>query len=159
MKKRKNGKAKGARAELEVAKLIELWWAAFEPGVSFKRAPLSGGWAHGTSAQREFGTAGDIITKAKHFPWSIEVKRRENWSFDVFKAGKPSPVWGWWKQACQQGETTGKRPMLWFRQSRGEWWVLVPGLVQGEWIPNRNVTLVKASQILRTQPQAAVNLW
>jgi hypothetical protein len=159
MKKKTNGKAKGARAELEVAKLLEAWWAPFEPGKSFKRTPGSGGWAHGHAAQKEFGTAGDIITKAEHFPWSIEIKRREDWSFDVFKAGKPSPVWGWWEQACRDAAKTGKRPMLWFRQSRGDWWVLVSGLVTGEWIPTRNVTLVKAEQILRTQPKAAIEIW
>lgn len=158
MKKRKNGKAKGARAELEVAKLLEAWWAPFEPG-SFKRSPGSGGWAHGTSAQKEFGTAGDIITKAKSFPWSVEVKRREDWSFEVFRAGKPSPVWGWWEQACRQAKDSDKRPMLWFRQSRMDWHVLVAGSATGEWMPARGVTLVKAELILKTHPQLAVTLW
>jgi hypothetical protein len=103
--------------------------------------------------------SGDLMTTAKQFVWSIEVKRREGWSFENVRAGKASPIWGWWEQATRQGAESGKRPMLWFRQSRGEWWVLVSGLVTGEWIPTRNVTLVKAAQILRTQPKAAIEIW
>ncbi|MGA7123736.1 MAG: hypothetical protein WBY94_26765 [Polyangiaceae bacterium] len=118
-------RAKGARAENEVAKLLQEWWRQLEPGCTFKRTPSSGGWAHG-EARRDFKTSGDLTTTAALFPWVVEVKRREGWSRKTFEAGRPSPVWGWWLQAQAQAREQGATPMLWLRRSRDPWLVLVP---------------------------------
>ncbi len=125
-----NGKKKGARAELEVCRSLHTWWIQVEPSVGdedlhFKRTPGSGGWAHG-KGRAAFGTAADVVTNAKLFPFSVEVKHREGWAMSTFLAGKKSPVWSWWKQACTQGAETKKIPMLWFRKNHAEWIVLLP---------------------------------
>lgn len=78
----------------------------------------------------EFNVAGDLVTNAKHFPFCVEVKRREAWSWREFMAGRRSPVWAWWQQACAAAEATGVEPMLWLRRSQQEWIVGLPlGLI------------------------------
>lgn len=76
----------------------------------------------------EFKTSGDLVTTAKLFPFTIEVKRRERWHEANVVQGKASPVWGWWRQAIGQAEEQGGGavPMLWLRHNREPWLVLVP---------------------------------
>lgn len=108
---------KGNVAELEVAKLIEAWWQPASPGCKFVRTPLSGGWG-GPQVRAGFKASGDLMTTAQNFPFVVEVKRREAWSWATFSKGQRSPVWGWWRQACEAAEEQGGMPMLWFRQNR-----------------------------------------
>jgi len=116
----KGSRIKGATAELEVANLLQDWWRALEPGCAFKRTPGSGGWGN-PEVRGEFKTSGDLVTTAKRFPFSIEVKRRENWALSTVIKGKPSPVWNWWEQAKIQGVEMHKEPMLLLRHSREKW--------------------------------------
>lgn len=116
---------KGSVAELEVARLISGWWNQLEPTAIFRRTPLSGGW--GTPDVRSaFRTAGDIMTDSLAFPFAVEVKRREGFSWKPLLDGKKSPVWGWWRQAQKQGEEMNLVPTLWFRKNREPWHVLLP---------------------------------
>jgi hypothetical protein len=125
-----NGKQKGARAEREICGLLLAWWLTVEPMIdgeplTFKRTPGSGGWAHG-KGRAAFGTSADVVTNAKRFPFAVEAKHREGWAESTLVAGKKSPVWGWWKQACSQALEVKKVPMLWFRKNRASWLVLLP---------------------------------
>lgn len=120
-----NGKAKGARAELEVVRLITAWWAQIEPEATFKRTPGSGGWAKGKGREK-FGTSADLVTSSKIFPFAVEAKHRQAWSLGNVLAGKRSPVWGWWDQAIDQALETKKVPMLWFRKNHEPWRILLP---------------------------------
>ena len=122
-----DSRRKGANAEREVARLLEQWWKQLEPGCRFVKTPLSGGWS-GPSVRADFQTSGDLTTTAKRFPWTIEVKRREMWALDRLLAGRPSPVWKWWLQACTQAAEAKRDPVLWFRKSREPWRCL--GLVR-----------------------------
>lgn len=120
-----NGRAKGSRAELEVVALIQPWWQRVEPGALFVRTPLSGGW--GKPEHREgFQSGGDIMTTAKRWPWCVEVKRREGWTETTLRAGRPSPVWGWWRQAIVAANEMGKAPALFFRKSHHPWLLMLP---------------------------------
>jgi hypothetical protein len=121
----KGDREKGAKAELEVAALLQAWWAQVEPAAVFKRTPQSGGWG-GKEVRAAFRSAGDVMTDSKTFPFAVEVKRRERWAWKPFLAGKPSPVWAWWRQAQAQAEEMVLTPTLWFRRSRAPWMVLVP---------------------------------
>jgi hypothetical protein len=114
---------KGAKAEIEVADLLQAWWSQLEPGCIFKRTPSSGGWAS-PDARRGFQTSGDLVTTAKRFPFTVECKRREI-SLRNFLAWRPSPVWGWWMQAQRQAKEQGGEPMLLLRVSRGPWMMLL----------------------------------
>jgi hypothetical protein len=121
-----NGRAKGAVAEREIAKLFEDWWQPVEPGCVFKRTPMSGGWAS-PEARGDFGTAGDLVTTARRFPFAVEVKRREGWNLERLWSGRPSPVWKWWAQArAAAAEMQHKTPLLLMRQSHMDWLAMVP---------------------------------
>jgi hypothetical protein len=121
---RVNGRQKGARAELEVAALIQTWWSRREPDVIVKRTPGSGGWAS-PDARAVFRTAGDLVISSTKWPWSVEIKRREAWSLERLCKGGASPVWGWWRQAGEQAREMDLRPMLWFRRSHAAWLVML----------------------------------
>lgn len=116
-----NGRAKGKRAELDVAHKMQAWWRQLEPEAVFRRTPMSGGW----SSDPAFNVRGDLVTSAKRFPWCVEVKKREAWSLENFLAGKPSPVWGWWNQAQRQANDLGMEPMLLFCANRMPWRMLI----------------------------------
>lgn len=122
----KSSRDKGARGELEVAELLREWWDPVEPGCLFKRTPMSGGW--GSKEAREgFSTSGDLVTTARRFPFVVEVKRREGWSWKTLDRGAASPVWAWWKQAQKAAdEQDGKWPALIWRKSREPWWLMLP---------------------------------
>lgn len=119
------GRPKGVKAEREVAALLQEWWRQLEPECLFVRTPASGGWSQ-PKVRAEFRTSGDVMTTAKCFPFSVEVKRREGWRWSTLRAGKPSPVWAWWRQAQAQAREMGSEPMLWLRHSREPWMVMIP---------------------------------
>lgn len=121
-------RAKGKAAEREVAGLCAAWWSAVEPGCQFASTPGSGGWS--TAKMRAaFNVAGDLSTTAKRWPFTVEVKRREGWRDGPLLAGKASPVWGWWAQACKAAAEEQRWPMLWLRRSREPWRVMLPRYV------------------------------
>lgn len=120
-------KNKGNAGEREVCALLKPWWAAHEPTapngkpIHFVRVPLSGGWVYGDS----FDACGDIMTNASSFPFSVEVKRVERWKLAVLLEGKPSPIWGFWRQCQRDAKKMETEPMLWFRQNRQPWFVML----------------------------------
>lgn len=120
-----NGRQKGSKAEREIAVLLAGWWSKVEPDAIWKRTPLSGGWADaGTRAG--FNASGDLMTTAQHFPFCVEVKKREAWSVDAFmKTPKKSPVMAWWDQAIVQANEMSKEPLLIFAKNRQPWRVLM----------------------------------
>lgn len=123
----KNQRAKGAANENAIRDLLTPWWHHVEAEVDgepvvFARTPGSGG--HHRS--KEFDMAGDLMTNARLFPFAIEVKAREGWTFERFFHGFKSPVWGWWKQCVRDAEKTNRVPFLIFKKNRQPWMVLVP---------------------------------
>lgn len=118
------GRPKGSKAEIEIAKKLKAWWSPFEPA-EFVRTPLSGGWG-GKDLRAGFRASGDIMTTAEKFPFTIEVKRREGWAWSTLLAGKASPVWGYWGQAVGQAKEMGGTPLLFFRRNREAWFLMLP---------------------------------
>jgi hypothetical protein len=111
-----DSRSKGNRAEREIAKKLELWWRQFEKDVRFCRTPLSGGFS--TSQVRgEFNLSGDLMSTSDLFPFSVEIKRRENWTLKCLISGNKSPIWGWWRQNLKASKEVDKQPMLWFRKN------------------------------------------
>jgi hypothetical protein len=119
-------KVKGNGGEREVAALIQPWWSKVEPGATFVRTPLSGGWGKTREVRAGFKASGDLMTTATQFPFTIEVKRREKWTLERLLAGKASPVWPWWKQAQTQADEMGLTPLLWIRKNRQPWRIIMP---------------------------------
>lgn len=120
-----NGRQKGSRAERDVAKMIEAWWCLVEGDARFVRTPLSGGWG-GPELRAGFRASGDLMTTAKRFPFAVEVKRRESFSWRTLVDGRQSPVWAWWAQTVRAADEMGATPMLWVRRSNEPWLVLLP---------------------------------
>lgn len=125
-----NSRVKGKRGEREVAGLLRVWWNTVEE-CQFVSTPSSGGFGN-AQVRGEFKIAGDLMTTAKQWPFTVEVKRREKWSMKTLEKGAPSPVWGWWAQVVKSAreERTASRvgggePMLWFRKSRGQWHLML----------------------------------
>lgn len=121
---------KGNSAEIEVAKFIEPWWRQIDPACKFVRTPLSGGWGNTKSGFTSpvrvgFKASGDLMTNAILFPWSVEVKRREAWTWDNVLRSKPSPVWDWWRRTQADAREASLEPMLWLRRSREPWRIFV----------------------------------
>jgi hypothetical protein len=120
-----NGRRKGKAGENDVGDLLEVWWSVVEPGCRFVSTPLSGGWSS-PAMRGETKTAGDLVTTARRFPWTVEVKRREEWSAPAFFAGSAaSPIWKWWDQVVRAAREEQREPMLWFRKNRAEWFFIV----------------------------------
>jgi hypothetical protein len=121
-----DGRIKGKTAEREVVHILQNWWRKHEPDAEFVRTPMSGGWSHGTTAREGFRSAADIMTTSEIFPFSVEIKRREGWSFERLRDGKKSPVLGWWRQTRSEARDNKQVPMLWVRRSRMPWQVILP---------------------------------
>lgn len=127
-------RSKGARAELEVAALLQAWWQPVQPGCRFVRTPGSGGWhgRDGAEVRAGFRVSGDIATTATTWPFCVEVKRREGWTMASVLAGRRSPVWGWWRQAVTAAaEGGGLVPMLVMRRNREPWQCVLPVTMGG----------------------------
>jgi len=118
----KKSRNKGAGFERLIANMF-----AEAYGVSFRRTPLSGGWA------AEFAdAAGDIVCvepnkfESKHgfsFHYCIECKKSEGWKFGSLFT--ESHMWfdNWWKQL--EEECPGdKIPLLVFSQNYSPIWLV-----------------------------------
>ncbi len=120
------GKGKGSKGELEAATLLQAWWRRLEPETVLRRTPGSGAW----SRHAGFKAKGDVSPApgtCRRWPWSCEVKRREDCTpvaIANFAAGGLSPLWAWWDQCVRGAEHDGLRPMLWCRGNRMPWQVV-----------------------------------
>ncbi|QBL97953.1 hypothetical protein EauM23_00060 [Exiguobacterium phage vB_EauM-23] len=104
----KNGRNKGSAYERHIAKKLGAWW-----GEKFQRTPASGGLDWG----KDNRVCGDIVTPpGSEFPFTVECKKRENWTMDsLFKGSKE--VEKWWAQVNKDCERSGLLPMLVFSRN------------------------------------------
>lgn len=114
----KNSKQKGNNFERKVAKIL-----TEKLEMEFNRTPQSGGlrWASDNNVY------GDIVTP-NNFPFIIECKNRENWSFDQLMKGQCKEFDNWVKQVtedcCRYNHNSGdkdtilKVPLIIFTKNR-----------------------------------------
>ena len=104
-----NGKAKGNRFELDVAKMLTEW-----SGKTFHRTPQSGA-LHWDNDKR---VVSDIVPPQDlGFPFSIECKSQEvAWDFDSLITGK-STIWKFWSQCCNDAHSENMEPLLVFSKN------------------------------------------
>lgn len=104
-----NGKAKGNRFELDVAKMLTEW-----SGKTFHRTPQSGA-LHWDNDKR---VVSDIVPPQDlGFPFSIECKSQEvPWDFDSLITGK-STIWKFWNQCCRDAMSEKMEPLLVFSKN------------------------------------------
>jgi hypothetical protein len=114
-------KDKGTGFELQVAKKI-----AKELGIDqqryLPRAPESG-------ARVQW--KGDIVATdklASVWPFLIECKKQEGWSFEaLLKNGRSNIIAEWYIKACEQAkESYDKTPLLIFSRNYQPWWIAFP---------------------------------
>lgn len=110
-KRRKNSRAKGAGFERVVAKLLTDWW-----GATFHRTPNSGGlhWKNDTRV------SGDIVAPqdgGEDFPFNVECKKVEGWTFEQILKGA-GEFYKWWEQCSRDAGEHGKIPLLIFSKNR-----------------------------------------
>lgn len=127
----KKSRDKGRRGELEVARIMSAWWLgdsalleAKAEVLPIRRTPMSGGWAQGK------GLGGDLVSvspEASDFDmFSVEVKNREDWSFDTMLKDRQ----GWeldtyWDQCTDAAAPAEKIPFLIFTKNRHPWYFCV----------------------------------
>jgi Holliday junction resolvase len=113
----KHAKAKGSKAERDLAKKFQDWWGT---GAVFARTPGSGGWGR---HQTQFNAAGDITCSDATFPFTIESKNQEGWILDQLLTAPKNKLFDFWEQAV--GETpAGKAPLLVIKRNRTEFLVV-----------------------------------
>lgn len=107
-----NGKKKGNKGELMVAKWFQAW-----TGLEFQRVPQSGGlrWANAQNI------AGDIIcADQKHnrfFQLCVESKFYEDLDWDKLFRNKKSDIQRFWEQAKGDAKRAEKIPILFMRKN------------------------------------------
>lgn len=125
-KKKINGRTKGARNERELAKVFTEWW-----GEQFVRTPLSGGWAKGKKS-----VSGDLVSKEDNtkFPFSLEAKCVEGWTFDVLW-NPGSLIFKWWEQCLEDALNAGKIPLLVFKRNLKPWFAMTTDRYHAQLLP------------------------
>ena len=104
-----NSKAKGADYELKICKVLAEWYQE-----EFHRVPASGGLRWG----KDNRVSGDIIPQVgSTFPFSIECKKREDWTFEQVLRGT-GEVESWWTQCTRDAANVDKKPLLIFSKNR-----------------------------------------
>jgi hypothetical protein len=152
-KKRKNGRVKGSRAELAVAKLFSTWW-----GSDFARTPQSGGFRT-RKFREDWNAEGDLVTPDETFPFSVEVKCHEGWTLDNLLTGSDTTdLWCWWDQAIDQAGDI-KQPLLVFKRNHMPWYYcmweefgghLLPSDKPKLYVPHRSVVVGLLSSLFET---------
>lgn len=131
----KKSKQKGHGYERRISNLLTKWWQKKFPEEEFNRVPQSGGlrWKD----QEKVG--GDIVTP-ELFPYNIECKKRENWTFEQLLKGT-GEVLKWWEQSVKDAKRVGKKPMLIFSKN------YFPDLVMIEYEEFMNIFSKKVTYI------------
>jgi len=108
-KPRINSRTKGSEYELRISKILAEWYQE-----DFHRVPSSGGLRWG----KDNRVSGDIIAQeGSTFPFSIECKKREDWTFEQLLKGV-GEVESWWAQCIRDASNVDKKPLLIFSKNR-----------------------------------------
>ena len=115
----KMAKNKGSAFERKIAKSLQDWWNGDkteedEGYYQFQRTPLSGG----SQLAEGWGLAGDIVTNDPGFPFHIECKKQEGWSFSALMSeGGAAGFIKWWQQSAEESKITKKEPVVIFSKN------------------------------------------
>jgi len=128
MGRRKNSKAKGNRFEIQVCRMLTDWWFPGEydskakaSELPFRRAWGSGGWD-------KRGDPGDVkLITSLDFPFSVEAKNRQSWSFDaLLKGNKNCELLKYWEQTLEDASVNGLIPLLLFTRNYDKVYAAIP---------------------------------
>lgn len=105
-----NSRNKGSKGERVASKVLEEW-----TGKKFARVPSSGGLSWHTS-----NSTGDIIcaTEGHYFPFSVEVKLRDQINFDHLLYLDKAKILDFWEQSKRDALRVNKCPIVMMRYDR-----------------------------------------
>ena len=163
-----NGRSKGAGYELEIARIVSVWWSrkpelakARAEELPFRRAPLSGGWDTKAAASDLIVT--DPASLPVKWPWAIELKKQECWDWEgLFKANAKWPVKAYWDQCCVAAGKSKLHPLVVFTKNRSpNYFAMSPQAMDVLQIPHISVTWLpfvvgKFDDLLALDPQQIV---
>lgn len=131
-----NSKRKGNSYENYICKILSSWW-----GEKFSRVPNSGGLESLISKQ----IVGDIIVPSS-FPFVVECKKQEGWSFEQILEGK-SKFFKWWNQVVRDSKKVDKFPLLIFSKNYSKDYLATYEKNIIKFI-NRNDNIIKIGEII-----------
>ncbi len=102
-------RGKGKRGERNICSVMQEWWGSGE----MRPTPSSGGW----DDTGQFKMRGDIVSSDKVFPFSVEVKNREEWKLGALFTSNKSPIHKYWEQAADATIDTDLIPMITFTKN------------------------------------------
>lgn len=128
----KKSRDKGNNYELHICRRMSEWWfgKSFDKvkggELPFRRTPLSGGW------DKREGSDVNLMQEGEEFPFSIECKNQEKWSWDsLFKGGEKNPIWGYWEQCEKAAKEKNKVPLLIFSKNFNPDYVMMSAVTWG----------------------------
>lgn len=140
-------KKKGNRAELYIANLLTKRFVK-----SFKRVPMSGGWATTNNLQETRKDAvqffsGDIICPPD-FKFSVEVKSRSNFNFWDLLNKENTEVDDWISQAEKQAEIAKKKFLLIVRANNRKPFAILKKDYFTTYVSYKEYTIVRLDYLL-----------
>jgi hypothetical protein len=115
-----NGKAKGDRFENETCRFLSAWLVdkKYADAKRFKvyDLPFRRRFTDTTPLDGHWNGEGDILHRPGiTFPFCVECKDQEGWTFDALVSSSTCPPWKWWEQAvAQANRTDGLWPLMFF---------------------------------------------
>ena len=104
-------KGKGNEYESKIGKILGEWWW----GDPFPRSHGSGSSA--TMSKGDVVHAGDLYVPPS-FPWCVECKFQNGWSFDGLMKGNKELIISWWIKAVADAQKCGRPALLVFTKNR-----------------------------------------
>ncbi len=154
-----NGKSKGNRVELALAKMLTEHFSYREEKPVFKRAPMSGGFGtfNRDSGIREDALeilSGDLIVP-KNFKFSVESKSRKDFNFwqllepqELSGEEKKKELDEWIEQAETDARETNKIPLLYVKINNRKPFFMFPKRLFEAKITYRDYSIMLAEDFL-----------
>ena len=126
----RRSRIKGSSFELRVSRILSAWWAEDESmlraravDLPLRRAPGSGGW----DVRRGAGSDLLVMTPDFCFPFGVECKNTESWSFDgLFKGNGGASLLRYWEQCETATRLSSLCPLLVFTRNTYPVYALMP---------------------------------
>ena len=110
-----NGRLKGNNYENAICLVLSRWLVPSLPKLArIEQLPFRRRTTSITPLEGHWNGAGDILHRPDlphPWPFCVECKRIEGWTFDG-AFNEKWPVWSWWSQACAQSKRSDLAPLL-----------------------------------------------
>jgi hypothetical protein len=110
---------KGNRYMLHMSREISHWWCGTDLKARAADLPFRTRSTSITPVEGHWEGKGDILHRPdlEGFPFAVECKKVEAWTFDSLLEAKAWAVWQWWAQAKSQAKAANHHPLLLFSKN------------------------------------------